>query len=101
MYGLIDEKNEFIVYLDGELDHCKTELLREAVDNTLMTINSRRVVFDMSAVTFMDSSGVGFLLGRYKKLLANGCMASIRNPSPSINKLLEMSGIYQIIRKDN
>ena len=100
MYGMLNETNDFTVFLEGELDHCRAESLRDAVDKTLSNIRNCRVVFDMSGVSFMDSSGVGFIIGRYKRIIANGCIAVIRNPKMHIDKLLEMAGIYKIIRKE-
>lgn len=100
MYAMMDGQDDFIVYLDGELDHFRAEALRDAVDGTLGTVSKKRVIFDMTGVTFMDSSGIGFLLGRYKKLISRGCIAAIKGPAPAVDKMLEMSGIYKIIRKE-
>ena len=100
MYGLINKANDFVVYLEGELDHYKAEALRDIVDKTIADVKNQRIVFDMGGVSFMDSSGVGFLIGRYKHILTNGCVAAIRNPAPHIDKMLEMAGIYKIIRKE-
>jgi stage II sporulation protein AA (anti-sigma F factor antagonist) len=66
----------------------------------LSGINDKPVIFDLQGVEFMDSSGIGFLIGRYKFAIANGCIVSLRNPAPHIDRMLEMAGIYKIIRKD-
>lgn len=100
MYGMLNNSNDFTVYLDGEIDHFRAEALRDAVDKTLTSISNSRVVFDMTNVSFIDSSGVGFLIGRYKRMIANGCIAVIKNPKPHIDRMLEMAGIYKIIRKE-
>ena len=70
------------------------------IDPELERLMPTMLILDMSDVTFMDSSGVGFLLGRYKKLISRGCIAAIKGPAPAVDKMLEMSGIYKIIRKE-
>ena len=95
-----NQSEEFVIYLDGEIDHCRAELLRDVVDKTLAEISGKRVVFDMRGVEFMDSSGIGFLIGRYKYAIAHGCIVSVRNSAPHVDKVLEMAGIYKIIRKE-
>jgi len=101
LYGTIESRNDFVVYLDGELDHCRAEALRDQVDKTLENVSCKRVIFDMSQVTFMDSSGVGFLIGRYKKLIPKGCIVALRGATDAVDRILDISGIYKIIRLCN
>ena len=54
-------------------------------------------MFDFSKVSFMDSAGIGLLIGRYKLIKMLGGMAEIMNTNKSIEKVLEMSGIVKII----
>ncbi len=62
---------DLYIYLSGELDECSAGKLRENIDETLSKhLTKRRVIFNFSGVTFMDSTGIGMLLGRYKKLKA-------------------------------
>ncbi len=100
MCDFTNKNNDFIIYLDGDIDHYRAELLRDAIDKTLCGLSDARVIFDLSGVDFMDSSGIGFLIGRYKCALANGCMVSLRNPLPQVDKMLEMAGLYKIMRKE-
>ena len=86
--------------LSGEIDHHTALPIRLETDDRIENSRPRHTVLDFSEVTFMDSSGVGFLLGRYKKLISRGCIAAIKGPAPAVDKMLEMSGIYKIIRKE-
>lgn len=86
---------------DGELDqHCASEV-RNALDNVLEKGNFAEVVFDFEKLRFMDSTGIGVLLGRYKKLNGKRISMAIRNPNNTIDKILRLSGIYEIIPKLN
>lgn len=62
------KKEEFIIALRGDLDHHGTQQLRADLEDALLACREMRVVFELSEVSFMDSSGIGLLLGRYKAL---------------------------------
>lgn len=67
------------------------------MDNEITRFMPRKVMFDFSKVSFMDSAGIGLLIGRYKLIKMLGGMAEIMNTNKSIEKVLEMSGIVKII----
>jgi len=93
------EKNGdiLIVRPEGELDHHYAARLRQAVDGAIMVGDIRRVVFDFTGVGFMDSSGIGVLMGRYRLMSAVGGSVSAFGVSPRLDKLITMSGIKKII----
>ena len=84
-----------------EIDHHTTEELRRKVDNEITRYMPRKVVFDMDNVTFMDSAGIGMLIGRYKTVKSYGGEIEIMNVKPAIRKIFEMSGILKIINITN
>ena len=87
-------------YLSGELDEHAASSVRRLADDT---IDERSfvdfVVFDLSDVGFMDSTGIGFLIGRYKKLNRLGMAMYLENPNLTADKVLSVSGIYTLIPK--
>ena len=87
--------------LYGELDECSAEYVRISLDSQLKTnyFNKKKLVLDFSNVSFMDSTGIGILLGRYNKFSKNNINMYIKNPTSYVNRIFEMSGIYQIIPK--
>ena len=91
--------DELCIMLTGELDHHASAQLREKLDAMISRKNYKRVVFDMGGVSFMDSSGIGILLGRYKKLSQTGCAMEIKGAREGIDKIIKMAGLYQITRK--
>ncbi len=87
------------VGLCGELDESTSFQTRAALDKLIEDLDKTKLVLDMSALKFMDSTGIGVLLGRYKKLKARGVTMLIASPTPTVDKLLSLSGIYEIMPK--
>lgn len=91
--------NTLYVSLIGELDDCTSSFTRDAIDEKLRNYNYKNVVFDMSNLTFMDSTGIGVLIGRYKYLKNKNVSTYISNPTSTVEKIFKMSGIYEIMPK--
>ena len=87
--------------LYGELDEYSAEYVRISLDGQLNTnaFSKKKLILDFSNVSFMDSTGIGILLGRYNKFSKNNINMYIKNPTSYVNRIFEMSGIYQIIPK--
>lgn len=86
--------------LSGELDEYSAEYVRISLDD-LLTKNkqAKKLILDFSKVSFMDSTGIGMLLGRYNKFSKCDIDMYIKNPTSYVNRIFEMTGIYQIIPK--
>ena len=88
-----------VVKLSGELDqHCAEEI-REDIDRALDIKNTRSLIIDLGGVDFMDSSGLGLIMGRYKKMSARGGTIMLARPKPAVDRLLDLSGIKKLIGK--
>lgn len=88
-----------IIYLSGELDEHNASAAKHKIDAALDKYAYNYAVLDLSSLSFMDSTGVGLFIGRYKKLAKQNKKLYIRNPSFQIEKILRMSGIYEIMPK--
>ncbi len=82
--------------LSGELDHHSAAYIREEIDNALDLNMPSRLVMDFENITFMDSSGIGLVLGRYRNLLKTGAALSIVGTSPQIYKVMRLAGIERL-----
>lgn len=91
--------NILIVVPDGEMDHHSAQKVREETDRAIDAFFIKNLIFDFKLVTFMDSSGIGVLMGRYNKIKDLNGKVGIINCSGHIDKILEMSGLYTIIEK--
>lgn len=87
------------IYFFGELDQHTASLSREALDNLLDSSAYSVAVFDLTSLAFTDSTGIGLLLGRYKKISKKGKSVYIKNAQPNVEKVLNTSGIYSVMPK--
>ena len=92
------DPNEKVLLLQitEEIDHHTTEKIRREADDEIARFMPRKVIFDFSNVTFMDSAGIGMIIGRYKMAKMLGGSLEMVNVSPSIRKIFEMSGVVKI-----
>ncbi len=86
------------VKVPAEVDHCFAEQVREEVDRRLQTEDIRKLQFDFRKTEFMDSSGIGLLMGRYKLMRSLGGDIQIIHAGERIQKILMLSGIHKIIQ---
>lgn len=91
------ERQTMLLFLDGELDLNNVPSLRNAIDTDIDKKGIKTVIINMENVRFIDSSGLGMILGRYKKLLTMGGKLKIVNAPPHIYKIMEMAGLPKII----
>ena len=80
-----------------EIDHHFAEEIRRKADYEITRYMPRKIIFDFNKVTFMDSAGIGMLIGRYKVAKMLGSTIEMVNVKPSVKKIFEMSGILKII----
>ncbi|HAK42303.1 MAG TPA: anti-sigma F factor antagonist [Clostridium sp.] len=89
--------DNIIVTLQGELDHHSAEEVRTRVDDILDKDGYKNLIFNFSGVNFMDSSGIGAVIGRYKKLSLRGGKVCLTNVTPTVKRIFELSGMFKII----
>lgn len=91
------KKNVMIAQIKGEIDHHTVPAIRDMIDDSFVCAeNVTELVMDFSDVTFMDSSGIGLVMGRYKLAAANGKKISVINLSERDYKIMKMSGIEKL-----
>lgn len=91
--------NTLYVILSGELDEHTAIYTRTQLDSLFEKITYSQVIIDLSELDFMDSTGIGVLIGRYKKLKSSKVPIYIYNPSNHIEKIFKISGLYEIMPK--
>lgn len=84
--------------LKSEIDHHSAVAVRDKIDEMLFRNLPKILVFDLSEVNFMDSSGLGLVLGRYTKAKELGTQVVIQNPSKRTEKIFRMAGADKIIK---
>lgn len=93
------KRDALIVRLTGELDHSCAAKLRDQLDALIRETGTRRLVFDLSGLEFMDSSGVGLIIGRYKLMHRRGGSVAVYGYDARMDKVFRMSGLYRIVER--
>ena len=88
-----------VVYIRDALDHHAVTYLRETSDRLIEAGNVKNIIFDFKDVSFMDSSGIGLIMGRYKKVMFIGGKAAVTNVGKTVDRIFKVSGLYKIIEK--
>ena len=91
------EKNTLCARLSGEIDHHRAAILREEIDRELFSQQPPALILDLSGVSFMDSAGLGLVMGRYTKAAEIGCRFAVRGCSDRIKKIFALSGMDKVI----
>lgn len=97
----IDIKNEngaAVARLSGEIDHHNAREFRTELDRYIVTAQPRELAIDFGGITFMDSSGIGLIMGRSKLMRECGGSLEVRNPQPYIRRVLKLAGIERIVK---
>ncbi len=88
-----------IAKLSGEIDHHEAAEIRNDIDSTFAVFGSRHMIMDFSGVSFVDSSGIGVIMGRYRKVAENGGITVICGCSEYLRSILFMVGIFTIVKE--
>ena len=89
-----------VVKLYAEIDqHCVSEI-RDDIDRQIAIRNINSLIVDLGGVEFMDSSGIGMIMGRYKNMVSRGGKMMLVRPQPQVDKVLELSGIKKLFEKN-
>ena len=102
MYLDFEKRNEILIAnFNGELDHNSAEEVRIRIDDRIDRDDISKVILNFSRGTFMDSSGIGAVVGRYKKIKNKGGKLFIAETSKNVDKIFELAGLYKLIDKYN
>ncbi len=88
-----------ILHISEEVDHHAAAQISKTVDVLIDKGNVKNIVFDFTGMTFMDSSGIGMVMGRYKKIQYCGGTVYVTGVGAGVDRIFAMSGLYKIIQK--
>jgi anti-anti-sigma factor len=91
-------RDTVLARVTGELDHCSAQRVRRELDRLIADPGVKHLVLDMRDMTFMDSSGIGVLLGRYREMNLRGGTVAVQHMNPHVEKIFLMSGMRQVIQ---
>ncbi|MBQ7334601.1 MAG: anti-sigma factor antagonist [Clostridia bacterium] len=90
--------NDMLCSIHGDIDHHNARVIRMQIDDALYKQRPRKLTLDLSRVEFMDSSGLGLILGRFNKASEIGTEFTLLNPADSVRKILDVAGIARMIK---
>lgn len=91
------KSSTLIVQIQGEIDHHCAAIFREKIEKEFQRNDAKNLIFDFQYVTFMDSSGIGMVIGRYKNVLAYGGKTVVANANEKVAQIFQMAGLQKII----
>ncbi len=98
LYETKIEEGVLTVTLSGEIDHHSAVGVRSDIDSTIYELRPSKTVLDLSAIDFMDSSGLGLIMGRYALMQRIGGELTLKNPNERVVKIFELAGLGRIIK---
>ena len=93
---ILTEENKITAFLSGEIDHHIASALRNEIDLAIRENDPNILILDFAKVSFMDSSGIGLVMGRYKLMSELNGKVVVQNPPSHIKKVMKLSGIEKI-----
>ncbi len=93
----LKESRTLVLKVTEEIDQCIADKIRRKLDNEIEIYSPRKVIFDFNGIEFMDSSGIGMVLGRYKLVKMLGGTFEIINVNKRLKRIFDMSGVSRII----
>lgn len=92
------EEDKLLIFkITDEIDDCSVQKIRRKADYEMERYMPKKVIFDFSSVIFMDSAGIGMVIGRYKFANMIGARLEVSNLTQSVKRIFEMSGILKLI----
>ena len=85
------------IHVRGEIDHHTSSAIRTGIDSTLFEKRPQKLILDLSGVSFMDSSGLGLIMGRYALVKQYGGTLAVLDPSPAVLKIIRLAGMERMV----
>ncbi len=97
LLDMSEDGERLIVCLCGEIDHHSAIRVRTQIDEKISLMHPKKMILDLSDIDFMDSSGLGLIMGRYMKMKSIGGVLTVKNPNERIVKIFNLAGLEKIV----
>ncbi len=98
MISFTKEDRALVVKIDGDIDHHTSIEMKDKIDDAYKKMRAKNIIFDFTSVSFMDSSGIGMVIGRYKNAKQQGGQVFVINVNSHLSKIFEISGLPKLVR---
>ncbi|ERI99929.1 MULTISPECIES: STAS domain-containing protein [Eubacteriales] len=96
--NLQGDREALTAFLEGEIDHHSARYFRDSIDERVASLGPKLLVLDFSGITFMDSSGIGLVMGRYRTMQQQGGELRVQGAKGAIRRILLLSGLDKLVR---
>ncbi len=93
------QKDVLVIRLRADLDHHTAVTVRESADALLARSHAKHILFDFTGVDFMDSSGIGVIMGRYRQVIFQGGRVGVMGVGGNVDRIFKLSGLYKIVER--
>ena len=90
--------NCMVIKLKSDLDHHCAQFIKERSDQLIDKRHIKHIIFDFEGTTFMDSSGIGVIMGRYKSISISGGKIAVTHINTAVDRIFRLSGLYKIVK---
>ncbi|MBQ1259363.1 MAG: anti-sigma factor antagonist [Clostridia bacterium] len=97
LLSFCSDEDKLYAYVSGEIDHHSAKVIREGIDEQIFALRPKKLYINLKNVDFMDSSGLGLIMGRYKLMKIYGGKTFIESPSHRVLKIIELAQMGRII----
>ena len=94
-----ENNKTLILKITEEVDEHTAQKIRGKADYEIKRYMPKKIIFDFDSVTFMDSAGIGLIIGRYKLANIIGARVELKNLSSSVRKIFDMSGLFRLVQE--
>lgn len=94
----VTRQDKMIVFLSGEIDHHSVKDIRDDIDRIMIESKPKALILNLTGIGFMDSSGLGLILGRYRRANELGIQLFISGADKNVLKILKMAGVDKLIK---
>lgn len=97
LLDMSEEGDRLLVSISGEIDHHNAVWVRNELDRKISEMYPKLTVLELSRIDFMDSSGLGLIMGRYSKMQSVGGRLVLRNPNERLVRIFKLAGLEKIV----
>lgn len=94
----IECANALVAVMSGEIDQYSAAYLRGKLDIEFELSGKKNLVLDLTDVSFMDSAGIGLIIGRYKNVASRGGRVAVAAEGNKLKKIMELSGVTKLVK---
>ncbi len=96
-FNILNDEDKLTIFIEGEIDHHNCKQIRESADLKIIELKPKNIYLNFKGVSFMDSSGIGLIMGRFKTASSYGGSVFVADASSYIKRVMRLAGLDKIV----